>query len=94
VKLTRRAILKTSAAALAVPAFRVVGTDLVIAPAHAQAPAEAADWRHALSLFGEVRYPAGFKHFDYVNANAPKGGRVRQIAVGTFDNLNRVVGGL
>ena len=93
-KFTRRAILQTSAAALAAPAFRVVGTDLVIAPALAQAPAEAADWRHALSLFGEVRYPAGFKHFDYVNPTAPKSGRVRQIAIGTFDNLNRVVAGL
>jgi microcin C transport system substrate-binding protein len=95
VKLTRRAILQTSAAALVVPAFRVVGTDRIVAPANAQAAAGSGDaWQHGLSLFGEVRYPAGFKHFDYVNANAPKGGRVRQIAIGTFDNLNRVVAGL
>jgi microcin C transport system substrate-binding protein len=94
VKLTRRTILQTGVAALAVPAFRVVGTDLVIAPALAQTPAGAAEWRHALSLFGEVRYPAGFKHFEYVNPTAPKSGRVRQIAIGTFDNLNRVIAGL
>ena len=51
-------------------------------------------WRHALSLFGDVKYPADFKHFDYVNPDAPKGGTVRQIAVGTFDNFNLVVAGV
>jgi microcin C transport system substrate-binding protein len=47
--------------------------------------------RHALSLFGTVKYPADFKHFDYVNPAAPKGGTVRLIAVGTFDNFNVAV---
>ena len=37
-------------------------------------------WRHALSLFGDIKYPADFKRFDYVNPDAPKGGVVRQIA--------------
>ena len=37
-------------------------------------------WRHALSLFGDLKYPAGFKRFDYVNPDAPKGGIARQIA--------------
>lgn len=62
------------------------------------APAWAADepaWRHGLSLFGDVKYPAGFKHFDYVNPNAPKGGTVRLIAPsGTFDNFNSMVSGV
>lgn len=53
-----------------------------------------APWQHGLSLFGDLKYPAGFKQFDYVNANAPKGGVARQIAVGTFDNFNIVVGGV
>jgi len=63
---------------------------------HVTAPAAAADpqWRHGLSLFGNPKYPADFKHFDYVNARAPKGGAVRQIAIGTFDNLNPVVAGV
>src|SRR5712672_2757892 len=52
------------------------------------------DWRHGLSLFGELRYPPGFKHFNYVNPNAPKAGTVRMIAFGTFDNFNEVVAGL
>src|SRR6185437_7522662 len=65
---------------------------LGIAPAKAQATEPA--WRHAMSLFGEVKYPAGFKRFDYVNPEAPKGGTVRQIAIGTFDNFNTVVAGV
>jgi microcin C transport system substrate-binding protein len=47
-----------------------------------------------LSLFGELRYPPDFKHFDYVNPRAPKGGLVRQSTVGTFDNFNIVVAGV
>jgi microcin C transport system substrate-binding protein len=59
-------------------------------------PAQAQDkvWRHGVSLFGELKYPPGFKQFDYVNATAPKGGAVREIAVGTFDNFNVVVAGV
>ena len=49
------------------------------------------NWRHGVSSFGDLKYPAGFKHFDYVNADAPKGGTARQIALGTFDNFNGVV---
>jgi microcin C transport system substrate-binding protein len=58
------------------------------------APAAANDWRHGLSLFGKLKYPAGFPHFDYVNPTAPKGGTVRQIAIGTFDNFNMIVSGV
>jgi len=43
---------------------------------------------HALALHGDVRYGPGFKHFDYVNPNAPKGGMVTLGTVGTFDSLN------
>ncbi|MEO9168520.1 MAG: extracellular solute-binding protein [Aestuariivirga sp.] len=43
---------------------------------------------HAVSLFGDVKYPADFKSFDYVNATAPKGGKWRQAVVGSFDSLN------
>ncbi|HEV8016025.1 MAG TPA: extracellular solute-binding protein [Stellaceae bacterium] len=48
-----------------------------------------AEPQHGLSLFGDpLKYPADFKHFDYVNPDAPKGGSVRFGDVGTFDNLN------
>jgi len=63
----------------------------VVEPAHAQsAPA----WQHALSLFGDIKYPADFKRFDYVNPDAPKGGLARQISIGTFDNFNLAVAGV
>jgi microcin C transport system substrate-binding protein len=51
------------------------------------------NWRHGLSLFGNLKYPAGFPHFDYVNPRAPKGGTVRQAAFGTYDNFNMVLAG-
>jgi len=43
---------------------------------------------HGLSLFGDLKYPPDFQHFDYVNPQAPKGGTMRYSAIGTFDNLN------
>lgn len=43
---------------------------------------------HAISLIGKPKYPANFTHFDYVNPNAPKGGKVRLSAIGSFDSLN------
>jgi len=43
---------------------------------------------HGLSYFGDLKYPKGFPHFDYANANAPKGGRLRQPVMGTFNSLN------
>ena len=58
-----------------------------------QAGNEETEWRHGLSLYGDLKYKPGFKHFDYVNTNAPKGGSVRQVAIGTFDNFNQVIEG-
>ncbi len=42
----------------------------------------------AMSMYGDLKYPADFKHFGYVNPQAPKGGSVRLAAIGTFDTLN------
>jgi len=47
-----------------------------------------------MSLFGKLKYPEGFRHFDYVNPNAPKGGVVRLTGFGTYDNFNMVVAGV
>lgn len=44
--------------------------------------------QHAMSLYGDLKYPADFKHFDYVNPDAPKGGELKLSAMGSFDNLN------
>lgn len=44
---------------------------------------------HAITLYGEpAKYPANFKHFDYVNPAAPKGGTFRQSGLGSYDSLN------
>src|SRR5262245_25931013 len=45
-------------------------------------------FKHGLNIYGKLKYPADFKHFDYVNPNAPKGGRLRLGTVGSFDSLN------
>ena len=45
--------------------------------------------QHALTLYNEPpKYPADFKHFAYVNPDAPKGGTFRQAGFGGFDSLN------
>src|SRR6266550_5138466 len=90
-RLTRRAILKTGAAALAASPLEGFATKRA---ALAQEAGAARVWRHGLSLFGELKYPAGFKQFDYVNPGAPKGGVVRLGGFGTFDNFNIVVSGV
>ena len=43
---------------------------------------------HALTLYGDPKYPADFTNFDYVNPDAPKAGQIRLAAIGTYDNLN------
>jgi len=43
---------------------------------------------HALALHGEPKYGADFKHVDYVNPDAPKGGNINNAAIGSFDTLN------
>jgi microcin C transport system substrate-binding protein len=42
----------------------------------------------AYAMHGDVKYPPDFKHFDYVNPDAPKGGDVKLHAIGTFDSFN------
>src|SRR5215813_13727234 len=50
-----------------------------------------ADERHGLSAFDVLKYPPGFKQFDWVNPDAPKGGRlslIGPVARTTFDSFN------
>ena len=42
----------------------------------------------AISMYGDLKYPPGFKHFQYANPDAPKGGDVKMAAFGTYDTLN------
>ena len=43
---------------------------------------------HGIAMNGTPHYSEGFKHFDYVNPEAPKGGKVRLSSIGTFDSFN------
>ena len=46
---------------------------------------------HAYAQFGDIRYPAGFSHFAYVNPNAPKGGQIAMVAptrASSYDKYN------
>ncbi|HEY3068459.1 MAG TPA: extracellular solute-binding protein [Methylomirabilota bacterium] len=43
---------------------------------------------YAISMYGDLKYGPGFRHFEYVNPRAPKGGNVKLATTGTFDNLN------
>jgi microcin C transport system substrate-binding protein len=55
--------------------------------------------RHGISGFGDLKYPADFKHFDYVDPKAPKGGMFSQIGSNrqfnqnflTFNSLNSYI---
>ena len=76
-KLSRRNLLKLAGLP---PLTRIVGMQI--------ARAEDRQFRHALTLFDDIKYGQDFKHFDYVNPAAPKGGRVRFGMVGSFDSLN------
>lgn len=86
--ISRRDVLVLSAAALAAAKLR--------SPALAQdAPAE----RHGISAFGDLAYPPEFKHFAYVNPDAPKGGVFSLVGTSkqynqnffTFNSLNSFV---
>ena len=57
---------------------------LTLAPAHADEPKP----QHGIAMHGDLKYGPDFKHFDYVNPNAPKGGQIRLGAIGGFDSLN------
>ncbi|KJC54603.1 hypothetical protein UB31_02900 [Bradyrhizobium sp. LTSP849] len=83
----------TGAAVAALPALGSAAGVSVIGAAQAQSASDL-PWRHALSLFGDIKYPADFKRFDYVNPDAPKGGVARLISIGTFDNFNLAVAGI
>jgi microcin C transport system substrate-binding protein len=81
-KLSRRDVLIIGAGAVATGPFAF----------KAWAQSEAA--RHGLSAFGDLAYPADFKHLKYVNPNAPKGGTFSQLAGGgtnTFNSFNGFV---
>jgi microcin C transport system substrate-binding protein len=97
-QLTRRRVVHAAACSVLSsffsPLMGRLGLAPLVLPAVAAADDRELEWRHGLSLFGQLKYPPDFRHFDYVNPSAPKAGSVRMIALGTFDNFNEVVAGL
>lgn len=71
----------------------LIGSFLAVAMAMGPAPAfgqqdEAVTISHGATNFGELKYPADFKHLAYVNPDAPKGGEISIWAQGSFDSFN------
>jgi microcin C transport system substrate-binding protein len=60
--LSRRHLLGLGLGAMSAAHFRSAGA------------VETAAEAHGMSAFGDLKYPADFHHFDYVNPDAPKGG--------------------
>lgn len=50
--------------------------------------AHADEWRTTSSLIGKSKYGDNFQHYDYVNPDAPKGGTLNSVVLGTFDSFN------
>ena len=92
--ISRRQVLVLSASAAAgfgLPRWRIEGA--------AAQPVVADAERHGISSFGDLKYPADFAHFEYVNPSAPKGGIFSQIGPSrqfnqgflTFNSLNSYI---
>ncbi len=88
--LSRRRVLVLSAGAMAAPTL-LRGPRAVVAGDEAET--------HGISAFGDLKYPADFRHFDYVDPNAPKGGVFSETVTSrqfnqnflTFNSLNSFI---
>lgn len=63
---------------------------VAIAPAFA-GQVDGVQGTHAIAMHGAVKYGPGFRHFDYVNPQAPTGGTMRLHRIGTFDSFNSFI---
>lgn len=84
----RAAVCARSGIARAVRAAGRTAAALLVQAALAATAAHAA---HAIAQYGEPKYPPGFKHFDYVNPDAPKGGTLvlaNPSRMTSFDKFN------
>lgn len=90
--LSRRALLRIGvgagllAPALAPRLARAEGPSPLAVAADEGGSPTAVLKQHGLSFFGDLKYPADFTHFDYVNPDAPKGGPFSQMGRTTFYN--------
>lgn len=71
------------------PAWRVLLIGLMVCNGWIHsAPAQGSEARHALAMHGEPKLPENFTRLSYADPAAPKGGRLVQGVLGTFDSLN------
>ncbi len=83
---------RTSIAFLASTALAVIGLATLALGATGAWAEQPQGPRHAATTFGDPpKYAADFKHWDYVNPNAPVGGVLKLDAFGTFDSLNDMI---
>ena len=68
--------------------FAPVLLSVLLATATQSVQAKVIESQHLVG-FGAAKYSDNFAHFDYVNPNAPKYGKVTFGKIGTFDNFNR-----
>ncbi len=47
--------------------------------------------KHGIAMHGQLKHPEGFKHFSYVNPDAPAKGRLKSAFVGSFDSMNPLI---
>ena len=73
----------------AVGCVLALGSGAAFSQAQAAEQSQHVTVSHGLTLFGSLKYGPDFKHFDYVDPNAPKGGSVVLAGLtSTYDNLN------
>ena len=79
---------------LALAAGAAAAQEQAAAPAATATDAGEVIVSHGISAFGDLKYPEGFAHFDYVNPDAPQGGTMSFRGTGasqTFDSLNTFI---
>ncbi|RQV02507.1 ABC transporter substrate-binding protein [Burkholderia cenocepacia] len=82
---------RAAAARACLGALRAAGRVAAVLALHAALAAPAAHAAYAIAQYGEPKYPPGFKHFDYVNPDAPKGGTLvlaNPSRLTSFDKFN------
>jgi len=78
----------TAGLLLSLAAIGEAVTSRAMAQSESEAGSQTIHESHAIAMHGEPKYGPDFKHFDYVNPEAPKGGEVRLASVGNFDSFN------
>ena len=69
----------------------LIGIIFGVTSIFAETPCENPQYKHGHSYVHPLKYDVDFKHFEYANPNAPRGGILRMAQLGTFDNFNNMI---